>query len=427
MEKLGNCKVNYEYLRPLKAKDLKQTYEKGLKRNDAFVRRFTNATMCHDFGGLKIFDENGRFVYYESNEQTIEKCLALKSEFVDKKVVYCGVYNGHYGHLLVQSSVCLWYTLLQDDTVDNYVFFSENKELPKGNIKEFFDILGVTDKLLFVSKPTRFREMIVPGEAFSCWHGFGSEKFCEMLDEMARRVKIDAKWKTFDKVYLSRCKSGYLSIVYGEKSIEEFYKNNGYQIVYPETITLSHLIYILQNAKEIAVISGSLHHNVLFAKNGTKVTIIEREAYNNFFQVCINQIKNLDVTYVDANFCIYPMLEQNGPFVVSCLGKLQDYAKDNDMNMPDEKFLTERYIRKCVRWYMKNYHKLYGFNWFTLYPQEQMRSIEYLYEAYDDSENYLRKYLSGQYPYKFSQYFKLLYFRRALGRTIRKVKNLIKT
>ena len=63
--------------------------------------------------------------------------------------------------------------------------------------------------------------------------------------------------------------------------LENYFNKNNYQIIYPENIPLNELIDYMQNADNVAAMSGSDAHNILFAKDTTKLTILERNALIN--------------------------------------------------------------------------------------------------------------------------------------------------
>ena len=203
---------------------------------------------------------------------------------------------------------------------------------------------------------------------------------------------------------------------FGLDMIDNYYKKNGYEIVSPEKITLSHLIYLIRNAKICASISGSLPHNMLFGRDNQELIIIERNILNNEIQANVNIIKQLHVTYIDANIGIYPINLGCGPFILSYRGLLEKYTIDNNYRAPYERFYSDKYLKKCFKKYMKQYKAFYHYQWFM--EDWSIQYTDYIREAYLDSLKYFGEYLDGNKPFKLSQYFQLHYIKKFIKKII---------
>ena len=312
--------INYQYLRPKKAQWLEKMYDSDFPvQQDLEVWQGNNATILPLrevpgdsvlFGRGGVVDASGEYVCLSGIPTRIHDCYPFENpEYRDEKVVYCGYLVNHWGHFLVEAVTRMWYALEQDSSIDKYVFFlNENEErILKGNYKEFFVLLGVWDKLELISKPTTFREVVVPQIAFHCM-GYYSPKYLAIFDAIADHAEVDPSWTAYEKIYFTRShfakENGY---EFGLDSLDDYFQRNGFQILAPEKVPLSQMVFYLRNAKEIASMSGSTPHNMLFANNGQKLTIIERLVMNDDHQVCINRMRQLDVTPIDASFHLYPV------------------------------------------------------------------------------------------------------------------------
>ena len=82
------------------------------------------------------------------------------------------------------------------------------------------------------------------------------------------------------------------------------------------------------------------------------------------YQVSINEMMDLDVTYVDANFnmCSVSMV---GPFCVGYNHILQRFQQDRNLNGPDEVFTTKAYRDQCFKDYMRSCQDNYRYRWGT--------------------------------------------------------------
>ena len=419
--------VDYRYLRPRKAAALKRWHDAQLEvRNDLEVWRGANATILPlrkdpalQFGRGGVVDSRGEYQTMSSIPGRIDYGYAFENpEFVDQKVVYCGYMINHWGHFLIEAVCRLWYFLENDDTVDQYVFFldeNENREI-KGNYREFLKLLGIWDKVVFINKPTTYREVLVPELSLKC-RTYYSPKYREMFDIIADNVVPDPAWQPLEKIYYSRSQlSKGIPFEFGFDMLDDFYAKNSYTILYPERVPLGQMIFYIRNARVVASLSGTLPHNMLFARNGQKVEIVERCVINIDNQVDVNQIRDLDVVNIDANIPIYT-INFVGPFIMGYTPELQRFAEDNGFLPPDAKYLTEKYYKTCFVRYMKAYKDLYRYNWFMYdwYASE----TDYLIEAYQAGHAWYADYLDGKKPFLWHHYFEFHYWKQLVKRLLK--------
>lgn len=421
-------KIDYTYLRPKKAAWLKRMYDTPFEKRESLeVWRGENATILplrelDDpdllFGRGGVLDKNGQYVPLSAFDTRINYDYPHEAPiYKDEKVVFCGYLVNHWGHFLVEAITRLWYALEQDPTIDKYVFFFDEHQVReiKGNYKEFFDLLKIGDKVEVINVPTTYREVVVPEPAFFCMRYY-SQKFLDIFDYIAENITVDPSWNTYEKIYFTR--SSFAkgnNYDFGLESLDSFFRNNGYFLLAPETVTLSQMIYYIRNASEIATISGSVHHNLLFGRNGTKLTIMERLIINDDHQVSINRAKELDVTSVDANFHLYPV-DTCGPYVVGFNRILEEYTASHKMVLPDGHFCSREYRDSCFKQYMRSYQDNYRHRWFMASWYAEI--ADSLYEAYEDNYPYFREYLDGNKPFLREHYFQLHYWKQFIKRLI---------
>ncbi len=158
---------------------------------------------------------------------------------------------------------------------------------------EALSLLGLPQKPIFAVREVcgdRFRSIQIcfgaDGEAFlnrSTLSGIA-----ELVREVSKTCErsVDA-----ENIYVSRSLSPVWRPLYrpmfNEVEIEEILKKDGFQIIYPETLTFRNQIKIFANAKRIFGPSGSGMLNAVFAVAETKVVDIET------FTVAVRQHANL--------------------------------------------------------------------------------------------------------------------------------------
>lgn len=98
----------------------------------------------------------------------------------------------------------------------------------------------------------------------------------DIFNTVAENAIVDNTWVSSDKIYFNRSKlSKANGNEFGLESIDDFYHKNGYMVLSPEKITLSQIIYYVRNAKICASLSGSLPHNMLFASDDQKLSLLK--------------------------------------------------------------------------------------------------------------------------------------------------------
>lgn len=423
-------RIDYQYLRPKKAEALKKWVDAPIEvRENPEIWQGKNATILplrRDpsfgllFGKGGVVDCDGNYVELSSIPLRVQYSYPFENpEYRDEKVVYCGYLVNHWGHYLIEGVTRLWYFLENDATIDKYVFFlDENEEREiKGNYREFLELLKIWDKLEIINKPTTYREVIVPERGIVCLKSY-SPKLLSVFDTVAENVIPDPSWETPEKIYYSRSQfQKGMQFEFGFAALDNFFEKNGYTILYPEKVPLSRMIHYIRNAKVVASLSGSLPHNMLFANQGQKVEIVERLVISDDNQTDVNRMRELDVTYIDANIPVYT-IDFVGPFIMGYTPELQRFAEDHGYLPPDEQYLTKKHYKKCFVKYMKSYQDLYRYNW---YMQDWYGPFaDSQYEGFLAGHQFFGEYLDGSRPFRWHHYFEWHYFKQFIKRILKR-------
>lgn len=335
------CQIDYSYLRPKKAAALMDwglcTFEKmtklevwaGEKATILPLKRFSEDNLL--FGRAGVIDADGEYVNLSAIERRVQHAYPVHdSEYRDERVIYCGYVVKHWGHFLVEAVARFWYAL---ESTDKLIFVTdEGKENGlTGNYKEFFELLGVYDRVEIINKPTCFREVVVPQLGYKT-NAYFSDEYRSIFSRIADNVDTPDGWTGPEKIYLSRSHlKGVSRKESGHDMLNNYFAKNGYQVIHPQELSLSGLILLLKHCSECAAFSGTLPHNMLFAPDGSKLIIVERYALNNEIQLDVNRMKYLDVTYIDANMTIYPVGVGFGPFIMVYNEQMDTFQKIEDI------------------------------------------------------------------------------------------------
>ena len=427
-------RIDYQYLRPKKAEALKKWVDAPIEvRENPEIWQGKNATILplrRDpsfgllFGKGGVVDCDGNYVELSSIPLRVQYSYPFENpEYRDEKVVYCGYLVNHWGHYLIEGVTRLWYFLENDATIDKYVFFlDENEEREiKGNYREFLELLKIWDKLEIINKPTTYREVIVPERGIVCLKSY-SPKLLSVFDTVAENIIPDPSWETPEKIYYSRSRfQKGMQFEFGFAALDNFFEKNGYTILYPEKVPLSRMIHYIRNAKVVASLSGSLPHNMLFANQGQKLEIVERLVISDDNQTDVNRMRELDVTYIDANIPVYT-IDFVGPFIMGYTPELQRFAEDHGYLPPDDQYLTKKHYKQCFVKYMKSYQDLYRYNW---YMQDWYGPFaDSQYEGFLAGHEFFGEYLDGSRPFRWHHYFEWHYFKQFIKRILSNLRRI---
>ncbi len=286
-------------------------------------------------GGI---DEKGNFVKESRIRHAFGKAYSFNSEEIreiNEDVIYIPCIPNHWGHFLLDVVSRLWYVLESTCKIAFCISgFPDGKLIP--NIQEFFELLGCSeDRLIAVDKPVRFRRIMIPEPALlqDCeW--YYHPKYMETIDKVKNAVlqSEQAKnFKAYQKIYFTRTKlkTNWYNEA-GEKIIEDTFRKNGFQIFSPELLSLSEQIFLISNCREIASLSGTIPHNIVFADKDVHFIILSRTAHPNSLQVMFNHMTEIDYTIIDVYHNIKkPSYYGSGPFWVEYNNNLKSYMADH--------------------------------------------------------------------------------------------------
>ena len=99
-------------------------------------------------------------------------------KFIDETVVFGGVIIPHFGHMMLDNFVRLWWHVENPNSNLRFVFVLHIWEW-KDWIWDFFDLLGISrERVLIINEPTQFAKIIVPEEAAHVYTGYTDKWEC---------------------------------------------------------------------------------------------------------------------------------------------------------------------------------------------------------------------------------------------------------
>lgn len=319
-------------------------HRKFEQKSKLFAREFESAYVVpvekscqYMMGTGGVYKMNGEYVDFsailscgntiasEMNNKEYETYLGADDKFrpndniktINEEVVYLGHIYNHWGHFLVDFSTRLWYMLTEGKGKKAIFVVKKGEKFALiDNIKRFIELLGIRlDQIEFVNEATKYKKVIVPDVSYRT-NDFYSLEYLNMFEIIASRIESTL---SYEKVYFTRNKfRKAIKTEFGEDEIETAFNKAGFVSVSPEKCSLDDQIAMIRNCRFFAGVSGTITHNLLFAKEEQKAIIINKTYIVNVMQFDINTIKKLDVTYVDAFSSPFPVSLGVGPFMLEC-------------------------------------------------------------------------------------------------------------
>ena len=334
-----------------------------------------------------VLDEDGKYINLSAyRTRPIGAYNYNKQEDItisDKKIIYMDSFWNQWGHLLVDGLSRAWY-LVKYDSEDFYLAFNNKYNCIKhikANCIQLISLLGISrDKILSVTAPTIFKEIIIPEQSI-CLGKYYTNEYIDTIDRIKNSVLQDRRYSNYkyNRIYFSRKKlKGINHVEIGNKNIEKFFKTNGFKIIYPENCSPEEQIAYIHNCKIFASADGSIAHNLVFAKLGTSVVILNRRNYVNSHQYFVNQMRGLSVIYIDV-----------------CIAVFRAWTKENNYIIPRLLFPRLRFFFALLLYFIQyireNRNIPLSAMKILLGNEKTVEGIEHFYALYRER---IKKYLS---------------------------------
>lgn len=282
---------------------------------------------------------------------------------VDDKAIFIGWITGTWGHVFTDCIKKIWFLSTPEGKkmiADGFklVFISDGCKIPYSNIVDIFKCFDVDLKTcMLIDKPTVFKSLVVPDDSLR--GDYEKKEYYQEYVDSVGLLRSSLYEKLNDtpmdmelpqKIYFSRQSFNKRKIrEFGEKGIERAFAKMGYKVYYPEKLTLLEQVNLLKHCSHFATTEGSIAHNAIFCQKGTCIDLVRKADYVNLYQLLINDIVSLNLTYIDAHNSLptWPGMEYWGPFFLSVNEYLERFAGRRFF------FLDRPYWLRYKWWYQK--------------------------------------------------------------------------
>ena len=371
------------------------TYKEAVAKNYLQDKRLTTKEL--DFGiaipnGKQkggIYDSNSLKLVATMDRENQKQNIYLDKNYKitnksDESVIFGGQSYTAFGHLLLEGLSRLWYIIANPRDKRKIIYIKcgdwGEKIGTQTKLYEFFQLLGVDkNRIVIIEKPTKFKHITIPEVSIYCWRSllYGNyiytKEYPLIYNYFAQKAnELYIEGQKFDKIYLSHSKWEHRAEQHflNENIYEEFFKNRGYEIIYPEEYSVTQIAYLMNNAKEVATTMGSSSHLALFCKENTRFIILTRDCNTQpplMPQCLINQAMKLDWFIINANNNYLPSFDQNtGWGVVNFVftNDFKEFCKDYFGDDFSDEFLQQvddlAYFKAWTQFYSNpKYYKMF--------------------------------------------------------------------
>ena len=299
------------------------------------LEQSTSGLSSLSYGGIQ--SEDGNFISQSLTKRVSPKYTEIKftdwfttttnnevaiEDNLEKEAVFLGAIPKHYGHFITEGMSRLWYLLDREIDDKELIYISEEGD---DFFFELFEIFGIASKnLKRINEPTRFSRIIIPEPSIRL-HDY----YHDLFNQTIQRV-VDSVAKTkVSNIYISK-KQRFNGRAIGERVIENIFRHNGFEILYPEQVPLKDFISILNSAKTVVSSSGTSAHNALFMRENSKLICLNRSDHHHPLQIMINEMRNINSVYIDSHRNFLDSDFSSGPFNLYPTIYLRNYLRDQD-------------------------------------------------------------------------------------------------
>lgn len=237
-------------------------------------------------------------------------------------IIFLGMFNGVWGHNITDDLRRTWIAIA--DSYKDLVSSCKFAYIPidgfkfSDNFLKLLESIGITqDNLIPIKDITRFNTVYVPDE---CLYKLDTDVrwFTEEYRDLVSHIKeyfinkSDETTVKYEKIYFTYSKYK-KNVSYGEKYFEKFFSALGYEIIAPEDYSLEDQIALLINCKSLVSTVGSCAHNCIFMSRGAELILIPRTYCLTGYQIALNEVNNLEVTWVDSSLSNH--VRRNYPYM----------------------------------------------------------------------------------------------------------------
>lgn len=230
-----------------------------------------------------------------------------KYEICHENIIFGGMFHKHWGHFITDVIQRLWYVLSTFDYDYKIVYVTyENDDSDSWDKQfvEFFELCGIDkQRIKIISAITQFDKVIVPEAAFlpGKWY---TKEYRSVIEFINNKIKnhdyFNNKAKEHgSRILLSTLQREEIKKNIGIDKLCRVFEKYGFEVVYPEKLSLIEQLTIYYHADYLASTSGSMAHNFIFTSDNCKPIYLCSRSYPYWYQITLDAMTNKKITWID--------------------------------------------------------------------------------------------------------------------------------
>ncbi|MGZ4437809.1 MAG: glycosyltransferase family 61 protein, partial [Nocardioidaceae bacterium] len=211
-------------------------------------------------------------------------------------------YSGHFGHITTEVLSRLWgWDVAKKEIPDlKVVFRSRAREFLAPHLQlGLFKAYGIAESdIVWVNKPVWLESVV---SASPMWHNAEPHYVHPGMAEVWARLReglLDGRpVGEHRKIFVSRGAGAKHRPCRNTPEVEDYFRERGFHIVYPEDLELGEQAAVFAGAEVIAGFGGSAMFNMMYAKNLKSVILLSHEAYTARNEHLYTSVLGADVHY----------------------------------------------------------------------------------------------------------------------------------
>lgn len=281
-----------------------------------------------------VYDANGRIVeealhqgaaglrHVPDVDPSIEEVPRLPGKWL-----YGGMLYRHIGHMLTESVGRLWGLSKNDNSINGVVFIAYNGEYTPScgkseqdwasasaeytsNVPHFIQLCKIfcpDIPVRVLGSSVRADHLVVPTQLMGLlpYRDLvgGHETFRQCVRDRVRDYLGDIK-PNGSRLFISRSRfiKPSAASIFGEKALDQYFQDHGYQVIHPENLTLGEQLFRYAAASHIVLAAGSAAHVIALATNPSQhVALVRRyPGQTNIFKTQLQLMGAGSSSIVDA-------------------------------------------------------------------------------------------------------------------------------
>ncbi|MCP1539010.1 glycosyltransferase 61 family protein [Methylorubrum extorquens] len=238
-------------------------------------------------------------VLYNQKVEPAERFDYSSAARDEQRYIYCGYFNCHFGHFLIDTLSRLWRG--KGDGQAKLLFHCDiavQSWFGTPHIKLFLDALRIgPGDVAVLTEPARLSNVVIPKTSLSAQR-YIHRAYHQLCRDIADRLGAgDGRAVEGQNVYLSRSR---LKIGTGaclnESRLEKEFDRLGFAIVHPEELSLPDQIATMRAARSIVGLAGSAFHLTAFCGGKRIAALVMNNSVNANFKL-IDAVSGNDADY----------------------------------------------------------------------------------------------------------------------------------